>query len=103
MNRPDAPKVPRREIRVARKEYPCGAPHRPCDRRIRRGDPYTQISHPPDPPRYHWTVIRACTACEPIPHSLAPAPTPCTLGRGDLQCELTAGHVPPCQYPIGLF
>lgn len=98
------PKAPHRDIRVARKDYPCGAPHRPCKRRIRPGDPYTQISYPPEPPRYHWTIVRACSACEPLPSALVPSERiPCPIGRGDLQCDLPAGHPPPCQYPIGLF
>lgn len=102
-----APK-PTREVHVARKEYPCDSPYRHCDRRIRRGDAYTMITFPPgsEPLRASiWTTVRACSACEKIPHEVVPREKlPCTIGRGeDLQCELTAGHVPPCQYPIGLF
>lgn len=99
---------PRREVHAARKEYPCDAPFRPCSRRIRRGDPYTQLSYPPNAAPYFvglWTIVRACSVCAPIPHEVASrAPAPCTFGSSDTQCELPA-HGPdrPHQFPIGLF
>lgn len=97
-----------REVHVARKEYPCSAPGRPCARRIYRGQPYTLISTPPHTAPLNapgWTNQRACSSCEPIAHEVLSAPQPCPVDRGDLQCELPLGHYPLTdhQYPIGLF
>lgn len=91
---------------VARKTYTCDT--RTCDRTIRVGDPYTQISYPPGraPGKQpYWTTARVCTACQPPAMGLLPADVrlPCTVGTADHQCELALDHQGPCQYPLGLF
>lgn len=97
-----------REVHVARKEYRCDAPARPCSRRILRGQPYTLIATPPHTPPLDapvWTNQRACSSCEPIAHEVTGSRQPCPVDRGDLQCTLSLGHFPltPHDYPIGLF
>lgn len=99
---------PRRDVRVARKEYPCSGAHgRPCRRRIHRGDPYTQISYAPYQKPFTrspiWTILRVCAACEPIPESEARTSIPCPRGTATDQCTLPAGHSEPCSYLQTLF
>lgn len=96
------------EVHVARKEYSCGDLRRACDRKIRRGDPYTQSSYPPGEPPFKspvWEIIRSCSACMPIAQEVSSVPSRCTVGSSELQCSLAAGHYPatPHDYPIGLF
>lgn len=97
----------RREVRVARKEYRCEAPFRPCDRRILRGDPYTQTSFSPGSPPFGaaaWINLRACSVCSPIPHEVTTRHhQPCGVGASDQQCSLPLDHETPHEYPIGLF
>lgn len=93
---PKADTGPKRDVRVARKEYPCSAPDRPCTRRILRGDPYTQLSYGPYQPPFvksHvWTILRLCSTCSPIAPHESPVPAPCPFGSGERQCILSDGH-----------
>lgn len=89
---------PKRDVRIARKDYHCSSPDRTCTRRILRGDPYTQLSYAPYQPPFSkssgWTILRLCSTCSPIAPSESPVPTPCPFGTGTNQCILTEGHIP---------
>lgn len=99
----------KREVHQARKEYPCSAPYGPCNRRILRGQPYTQLSYGPGEKPFtspDWTVLRACSTCEALPVGTeTPGAEPCPAHTADLQCAALAGHYPatPHEFPIGLF
>lgn len=94
MSKPDP--GPKRVVHVARKEYACSSPDRPCTRRILRGDPYTQLSYGPFQPPFTrspgWTVLRLCSTCSPIAPGESPVATPCPYGAGSNQCVLSEGH-----------
>lgn len=95
-----------KQVRVARNEYRCDAPWRPCSRRINKGDPYTATSFPPGADPFNstaWINLRACSTCSPIPHDVDVPPSPCPVGSASHQCELSETHPGPHQYPIGLF
>lgn len=96
----------RSEVHAARKEYRCGAPYGPCDRRILRGQAYTQLTWGPGEPPFNlptWTVIRACSDCAALPEGADAPDAPCPAHNAELQCQRTANHPPPHEYPIGLF
>lgn len=100
---------PSSTVHTARKNYLCTAPGAPCARRINKGDPYTQISHPPHCPPYTntpaWTILRACSACRPIDGQTAGVRVPCSNGDDQDQCTGVAGHYPgtPHEYLTALF